>query len=80
MNLMRDPKTKRLLLPCCGIVFNLSWRIVFLNGFGRIESFNQRFNTLLCHSTKQKIRFIRFMSHYFNDTWVLFEFVNEFFQ
>ena len=46
--------------------------------FGRNRIFNQRLNTLLCHSTKQKIRFIRFMCHYFDDTWVLFKFTNNF--
>ena len=63
------------------VFFNyLSWCIVFLNGFSRIESFGQRLNTWLRHFAKQKVRFIRFIIHYCNYTWVVFEFFNDFFQ
>ena len=55
--------------------------LVGILSFWRIKSLiNLSFNTLLCHSTKRKIRFIRFMFHYSYDTWVLFEFFNYFFQ
>ena len=63
------------------VFFNyLSWCIVFLKGFSRIENFSQRLNTWLPHFTKRKIRFIRFIIHYCNYTWVVFEFFNDFFQ